>query len=136
TSGKTNTPAFNDTALRELLTHIKREIERENEYVLKIVSTKKGLSRSVKLSADYPQLPAYHAHWILAQNLAKLIQFFTLFQDRIDLGHLAGALGAEGKALATALKVKRDEDGAGVVSAEGLVRAAPKRGPQLAKLGL
>src|SRR5262249_54026926 len=34
TSGKTDTPAFDDTALRELWTHIKSEIEEETEFAL------------------------------------------------------------------------------------------------------
>jgi DNA polymerase I-like protein with 3'-5' exonuclease and polymerase domains len=136
TSGKTDAPAFNDTALRELLTHIRSEIERESEFVLKIPNTQKGISRSVKIWADYAQLHPFLGNWIKAQGLAKLLQFFTLFRDRVDLTQLAVALGAEEEALAGALKQKRGEDGAGVVSAEGLVKLAPRRGRQLGKLGL
>src|SRR5262249_29996722 len=127
-SGKTNTPAFDDEALRALLAHIKTEAERENEYVLKIPSTKSGkLSRSVRVWADYAQLHPFLGHWIQAQGMAKLLQFFTLFQDRIDLGQLAGSLGTEEEALARALGQKRDEDGVALVSAAGLVRPVPKR---------
>src|SRR5262249_57342347 len=97
------------------------------EFVLKIPNTKKGISRSVKIWADYAQLHPFLVHWIQAQGLGKLVQFFTLFQDRVDVGLLAGALGAEGEALATALKVKRDEDGAALVSAAGVGKMGPPR---------
>jgi DNA polymerase I-like protein with 3'-5' exonuclease and polymerase domains len=136
TSGKTSTPAFDDTALRALLAHLKSQIEEENESVLKIPNTQKGISRSVKIWADYAQLHPFLTHWIKAQGLAKLLQFFTLFQDRIDLAQLAVALGTGEEALARALNQKRDEDGSGVVSAEGLVKTAPRRARQLSKLEL
>jgi hypothetical protein len=136
TSGKTRTPAFDDTALRELLTHIKTGLEKENDVVLKVPGTKKGISRSVKVWADYAQLHPFLGHWVKAQELAKLVQFFTLFEDRIDLGQLAGGLGVEADDLAGALRHKRDEDGAALVSAEGLVQVAPGRGKPLGKLGL
>src|SRR5262249_35080133 len=45
-------------------------------------------------------------------------------------------LGVEPDILAGALKLKRDEGGAAPVSAEGLVKIAPRRGRQLNKLGL
>jgi hypothetical protein len=134
TSGKTDTPAFDDTALRQLLSHIKTEVEREKGFVLKIPNTKKGISRSVKLWADCEQFHPFLGHWIKAQNLAKLVQFFTWFQDRIDLGQLAGALGAEEETLARALKPKRDQEG--MVSAARLAKEAARRGRPLGKLGL
>ncbi len=136
TSGKTNTPAFDDTALRALLAHLKSQIEQEHNSVLKIPYTQKGISRSVKVWADHAQSHPFLTHWIKAQNLAKLLQFFTLFEDRVDLGQLAGALGAGEEALAGALGQKRDEDGVALASAEGLVKTAPRRARQLGELGL
>jgi hypothetical protein len=135
-SGKTGTPAFDDQALRGLLAHIKAAVEKENDFVLKAPNTKKGISRSVKVWADHAHLHPFLASWIKAQGLAKLLQFFTLFEDRIDLGQLAGGLGVETDDLAKALEQKPDEDGAVVVSAEGLMKIAPGRDKQVDKLGL
>src|SRR5262245_57170895 len=89
TTGKTSTPAFDDTVLREQLARIKEQIEEETRSHLPIPSTKKGISRSVKVWADYAHLHPFLSHWIRAQGLAKLLQFFTFFEDHIDVGELA-----------------------------------------------
>jgi hypothetical protein len=134
TSGKTRSPAFDDQALRALLSHIKSKIEKENGVQLKIPNTKKGISRSVKEWADYANQHPFLIHLMKAQGLAKLLQFFTLFEDRLDLSELAGVLQVGAEDLTRALRQKRDEEG--MVSAEGVRHAIPGRRRQLGKLNL
>jgi hypothetical protein len=134
-SGKTGTPAFDDAKLRGELVCIKKEIEQEHGSPLAIPTTKKGISRSVKAWSDHAHLHPFLRHWIRAQNLAKLLQFFTPHQDAVDVGALAEALGADVQELAAALGVEPDEEGPGAVKVEEVARAAA-RGRKLRRLGL
>jgi DNA polymerase I-like protein with 3'-5' exonuclease and polymerase domains len=134
TSGKTETPAFGDKDLRDQLASIKEAIETETRSRLNIPLTQKGISRSVKVWSDYAHLHPFLGHWIKAQGLAKLLQFFTLFQDHVDLGELAGALHTGAAELATALQVEPGEDG--LVAITDLVRAVNQKKRQLAQLGV
>src|SRR5262245_13538606 len=80
TTGKTSTPAFDDNKLRDQLASIKEQIEGDTDTVLRIPLTKKGISCSVKVWSDYELPHPFLGHWIRAQSLAKLLQFFTLFR--------------------------------------------------------
>src|SRR5262249_50724205 len=110
-TGKTCTPAVDDQALRDQLARIKTEVEQQTGGRLNIPATSKGISRSVKIWSDYAHLHPFLGHWIKAQELAKLLQFFTQFQERLDLEQLAGILQVPVGALAAALKLKLDADG-------------------------
>jgi DNA adenine methylase len=135
-SGKTNTPAFLDGVMRDELARIKDDIEKETGVSLKIPTTSKGLSRSVKAWSDYAHLHPFLQHWIRAQNMAKLLQFFTPFEDHIDLRDLADALQVGVKDLAAALKVDPDEDGSAAVKVEGLPKVATGKNQNLRQLGV
>jgi DNA polymerase I-like protein with 3'-5' exonuclease and polymerase domains len=136
TSGKTNTPAFLDGVLRDELTRIKEGIEKETGASLKVPTTNKGISRSVKVWSDFAQLHPFLQHWIKAQNLAKLLQFFTPFEDHVDLRDLAGALQVDVQDLAGALKVDPDEYGSAAVKVEGLSKVATNKNRKLRRLAL
>jgi DNA modification methylase/DNA polymerase I-like protein with 3'-5' exonuclease and polymerase domains len=136
TSGKTDTPAYLDKTLREQLARIKDEIETETESHLNIPVTKQGLSRSVKSWADYAHLHPFLQHWIKAQNLAKLLQFFTLFQDCVGLSELAAALQVNAEDLAGALKVERRENGSATVPIRSLAKSTARKNRKLQALGL
>jgi hypothetical protein len=135
-SGKTRTPAFVDQDMRAELSRIKEQIESETGSRLTIPTTQRGISRSVKVWSDFAHLHPFLGQWIKAQNLAKLLQFFTLFQDHIDLLELAKELQAEPQALAEALKVEPSEDGSKAVNVEGLVKAATGKKRNLRRLGI
>jgi hypothetical protein len=136
TSGKTDTPAFADGDLRAQLARIKEEIERETGTPLKIPSTKKGISRSAKVWSDCTHLHPFLGTWIKAQGLAKLLQFFAAFEDRVDLRDLAGALGVGVDDLARALAVKAGEDGPAVATLRSVTRGATAKNKKLQGLGL
>jgi DNA polymerase I-like protein with 3'-5' exonuclease and polymerase domains len=136
TSGKTDTPAFLDERMRDHLRRIKEAIEKDTGTRLRIPTTKKGISRSVKAWSDYSHLHPFLSCWIKAQSLAKLVQFFTLFQDRVDLIELAAHLQVDAADLAGALKVKIDEDGPAGVAMRGLRKAVTAKNRAIKKLGL
>jgi hypothetical protein len=136
TSGTTGTPAFLDKDMREQLARIKEEIEKETKSRLNIPMTKQGISRSAKIWADYAHLHPFLQHWIRAQSLAKLLQFFTLFQNCVDVSELAGDLQVEADDLAGALQVERHEDGAAVVMLRSLAKSATRKNRKLRALGL
>jgi hypothetical protein len=135
-AGKTDTPAVAEQALREELARIKEEIEARTGSRLKIPVTKKGISRSVKLWSDYAHLHPFLGHWIKAQGLAKLLQFFTPFQDRVGLGELARVLQIGEEDLAAALGIGPGRDGSGAARVTTLVKAAARKARQLQKLGV
>jgi hypothetical protein len=135
TSGKTRAPACVDADMRDHLKRIKEQIEKDTGSKLTIPNTKKGISRSVKVWADFAHLHPFLQHWIKAQGVAKLLQFFTLFEDHIDVGQLAGALKVDAEALAGALKVKPGEDGVALVKVADLPAVATEN-RKLRKLGL
>src|SRR5262249_27639663 len=136
TTGKTNTPAFDDNKLRDQLASIKEQIEGDTDTVLRIPLTKKGISRSVKVWSDYALLHPFLGHWIRAQSLAKLLQFFTPFRDEVDLDDLAGELQTDADDLADALRVERDEEGTAAVQIEELAKVATPKNRKLKKLGI
>jgi hypothetical protein len=136
TTGKTDTPAFLDSDMRNQLRCIKQEIEQETGAPLKIPSTKKGISRSVKVWSDYAHLHPFVDCWIKAQGLAKLLQFFTAFEDRVDVCDLAGALGVGVDDLARALRVKGGADGSTVATLRSVTRGATSKNKKLQGLGL
>jgi site-specific DNA-adenine methylase/DNA polymerase I-like protein with 3'-5' exonuclease and polymerase domains len=137
TSGKTDTPAYLDKTMREQLAQIKEEIETATESHLNIPVTKEGrISRSVKIWADYVHLHPFLQHWIKAQNLAKLLQFFTLFQDNVGLSELAAALQVDAEDLAKALKAERGEDGSAAVPVRSLAKGTTRKNRKLQALGL
>jgi hypothetical protein len=135
-SGKARAPAFVDADMRDHLKRIKEQIEKDTGSKLTIPNTKKGISRSVKVWADFAHLHPFLGHWVKAQGVAKLLQFFTLFEDHIDVGQLAGALQVGAGALAAALKAKRGEDGVALVKVAGLPAVATEKNRKLRKLGL
>jgi hypothetical protein len=96
--------------------------------------TSKGLSRSVKAWADYAHLHPFLHRWIKAQNLAKLLQFFTLFQDRVNLVDLAGTLKVEAADLAGALKLEAGDDGPPMVTVRDLARVTTPKNKKLREL--
>jgi DNA polymerase I-like protein with 3'-5' exonuclease and polymerase domains len=134
TSGKTDTPAFDDLLLREQLGRIQEEIERETDSRLNIPMTSKGLSRSVKVWADYAHLDPFLQHWIRAQNLTKLLQFFTRFQDTVGVPDLADALRVATTDLSRALKLTV-ESGERVPMRQ-VVKGATVKNRTLKKLGI
>jgi hypothetical protein len=136
TSGKTDTPAFDDKELRGQLARIKDQIEQKTNSKLKIPGTKKGISRSVKVWSEYTHLDPFLQHWIRAQNVAKLLQFFTLYQERVDVLELAAALQVSAKALGSALQVEPDENGAAALLVKGLGKIATTHHTELKRLGL
>jgi hypothetical protein len=136
TSGKTDTPAFADGDLRAQLARIKEEIDRETGTPLKIPHTKKGISRSAKVWSDYTHLHPFLRHWIKAQSLVKLLQFFTAFEDRVDVCDLAGALGVGVDDLARALRVKGGADGSTVATLRSVSRGATSKNKKLQGLSL
>jgi hypothetical protein len=135
-SGKTRTPAFVDQDMRGHLKRIKEEIEKETGSKLLIPDTKKGISRRVKVWADFAHLHPFLGHWVKAQGAAKLLQFFTLFEDHIDVGQLAGALKVAAEGLAAALKAERGEGGVALVKVAELPAVATEKNRKLRKLGL
>jgi hypothetical protein len=136
TSGKTDTPALLDASLRDQLALIKEAIEKETGAPVKIPMTKTRLSRSVKAWSDYTHLHPFLGNWIKAQQQAKLLQFFTVFQDRVSLADLAGVLKVDQEDLARALKVKAGKDGLVTVNLTALQRAATGKNRMLQELGL
>jgi hypothetical protein len=134
-SGKTGAPSFDEEKLRTHLVDIKEKIESDCERRLLIPTTTKGLSRSVKVWSDYAHLDPFLMHWIRAQEIAKLLQFFTMFQDGISVGDLAGALKVQPEDLAEALRLKADEEPVRVKLAD-VARAATGKNKKLKKLGL
>src|SRR5262249_45816661 len=70
------------------------------------------------------------------QNLAKLLQFFTLFQDRVDMADLAGVLQIEAAGLAGALKVEAGDDGPDTLTVRDLARVATPKNKPLRELNL
>ncbi|VTT98777.1 dna-directed dna polymerase : Uncharacterized protein OS=Acanthamoeba castellanii str. Neff GN=ACA1_322130 PE=4 SV=1: DNA_pol_A_exo1: DNA_pol_A [Gemmataceae bacterium] len=135
-SGKSQVPSFDDQSLREELTRIKIQIERETQAVLRIPTTEKGLSRSVKVWSDYSNLHPFLGHWIKAQGLAKLIQFFAQFQDQVPLGDLANGLHVSVSDLATVLKIELVEGKGEVVKVTETLATLPSKSRRLKKLGL
>jgi DNA polymerase I-like protein with 3'-5' exonuclease and polymerase domains len=135
-SGKTRTPAFVDQDMRAELQRIKETIEEETGSKLKIPNTKKGISRSVKVWSDYAHLHPFLSHWIKAQGAAKLLLFFTLFEDHVDLHALAGVLQVDPEQLAGALKVKAGDEGEMRVKVADLPGMATTKNRKLRKLNL
>jgi hypothetical protein len=134
TSGKTDTPALKDGELREQLARIKEEIEKETASRLAIPVTQKGTSRSVKVWSDFAHLHPFLGHWLKAQGLAKLLQFFTQFEECVSLGELAGALRVDEEDLAAALRAGPGEDGSCWVTIRGLARVATAKNKKLKML--
>jgi hypothetical protein len=132
-SGKAHTPAFDDKEMRGQLARVKQEIEKETGNPLRIPTTQKGISRSAKVWSDYSHLHPFLQHWIKAQSLAKLLQFFTPFQDSVALPELAGALQVGTEDLAGALKVAAGE-GPSTVSVRGLDKVATGKNKKLKEL--
>jgi DNA polymerase I-like protein with 3'-5' exonuclease and polymerase domains len=135
-SGKTRTPAFLDQDMRAALKQIKETIEAETGSKLKIPNTKKGISRSVKIWSDFAHLDPFLGHWIKAQGVAKLLQFFILFEEQVDLHALAGELKVDPEHLAGALKVKVGEEGVASLKVADLPGAATAKNRKLTKLNL
>jgi hypothetical protein len=135
-SGKSQTPSFDDQLLRDQLGRIKEAIEQDAEIRFDIPRTKKGISRSVKIWADYAAHHPFLQYWIEAQSLAKLLQFFSQVQDRVDVADLAGHLRVDVAELAGALQLKLKEGGATLVSLAGLTQTITRRATQLRALDL
>jgi hypothetical protein len=136
TSGKSNTPALDDKAVRARLAAIKEEVERETGLPVKVPDTTRGISRSVKLWAEYADRHPFLSIWIREQNLAKLLQFFNEFQDHVRVADLASALGVDPDELAAALGVAPGDDDPPALPAPALAGKVAKRARQLGNLGL
>src|SRR5262249_45422480 len=99
-------------------------------------TTKQGISRSGKAWSDYAHLHPFLGNWIRTQELAKLLQFFTLFREHIDVAELANMLGVGADDLAAALKVRAGDDGRRTITADSLPKVAPGKNRRLQVLGL
>jgi hypothetical protein len=76
-TAKAGTPARSDKVLQEQLERVRDEIRQATGQVLPIPTTGKGLSRSVKVWAEYAPLHPFLAAWIAYEQLSKLCQFFA-----------------------------------------------------------
>jgi len=135
-AGKTCAPAFQDKDLRDQLALIKKQIEQENSLPVNIPLTKKGISRSGKVWSDWAHLYPFLGYWVKAQGLTKLLQFFTAFQEQVDVGALADALQVDVQDQAEALKVKFGEDEVLLIKVGNLPLVARAKNRKLKQLGL
>lgn len=133
-SGKSQAPAFDDKLLREQLSKIKEQIEKETHTTLRVPVKSKGTSRSIKDWADYAHCHPFLQHWTRSQGLAKLLQFFGEFRDRVDLGQLAAELGVDAKELASVFKLQIDKGK--LTFADHLLHLVPKKHEALSELNL
>lgn len=135
-SGKSRVPACDEKALRQQLGQIQEQIERETQASLRIPQTKRGLSRSVKVWSDYTSQHPFLEHWIKAQGLAKLLQFFSQYHDQVRLQDLARGLNVNPAELAGALSLKGNGDGATLVAIDEFEARIQRKARLLGQLGL
>ena len=83
-SGKSHTPAVNQTALLAKLEEVNVELEKEQGVPPVRKRTTKGITRSVKHWEALAHRHPFLAAWIKATNLAKLLQFFNPFQGDVE----------------------------------------------------
>jgi hypothetical protein len=108
--------------------------KKNNDITLEIPTTKKGISRAAKVWEEHAHLHPFLEHWSKAQELAKLAQFFSQFQDPIDLQALARAASTGTRELVAALNLKDVEEGG--LGTRDLSRLIAKRQKHLQAAGI
>lgn len=135
-SGKSAVPAFDDKVLRSALAEIKDSIERAEKVELSIRVLKTGISRSLEVWTEHAHRHPFLEHWVKAQGVAKLLQFFAQFHDRVNLEEVAVRLQTSLGDLAKVLRLGVEAGNAPVLVVDDLLAALTKHGQQLASLGI
>jgi hypothetical protein len=82
-NARSGTPSRSDKALQEELARIVARLGRETGRPPAVPRTKKGLSQSVKVWAEYVDLDRFLRSWVAYEELSKLCQFFAGLRDPV-----------------------------------------------------